>query len=162
MKRTYELHFDAITIANAALHLFFINPGVNRALEIVRVRFDQAANATSVIKTVQFVTKVSAFPTLTAATPTPLSLGGPASQITAGTAGAVGTAGVNSSAEGAGARTVLRTYTFNEGVGFEWIATDDKIILPPSHTSGFGVYLPAPLTTLTLWNGTLVFNELGQ
>jgi hypothetical protein len=47
-------------------------------------------------------TQVTAFPTLTGATPRKLKFLDPISQITGGTAGAAGTSGVNASVAGAG------------------------------------------------------------
>ncbi len=159
--KAYKISANAITLANAALHILYINPGTTRAIEIVRVRFDQSGSSTSVLKTVQFVKQVSAFATVVSATPTPLATSSGASVITGATTGAAGTCGINSSAIGGGTITVMETFTFNEATGFEWIATKDGILMPASGTSAFGVYLPAAMATLTPWNASLTFIEHG-
>lgn len=157
--RKYLLPMVNQTIAGAAT-LLWINPGATRSIEIVRVRVSQRGTATSERKAVQFVTQVSAFPTLTSTTPVALDAGAGASAITGATNGAAGTCGTDASAEGAGAKTTLEEFAFDVVNGFEWIATSkDSIILNASGSSGFGVYLPSAPTSLTNWSASLVFIE---
>jgi hypothetical protein len=105
---------------------------------------------------------VTAFPTLTSATPRKLKLLDPASQITGGTAGAAGTAGTNASVAGAGAKSEVIDDNFNVLNGWLWVPTPrDTIIMNASAASGFGIYAPVQPTTLTSWSAGLTFAELG-
>jgi hypothetical protein len=75
----------------------FINPKASpdMNLEIIRLWASQSANATSAQQRVQAVTQVTAFPTLTSATPRALKRADAISGIVGGTTGAAGTCGVN-------------------------------------------------------------------
>ena len=109
----------------------------------------------------QFVTQVTAFPTLTSATPQKTTPIDQASAITGNTAGAAGTSGVNASAEGGGSKTVLREFTFNVLTGFLWVAAQgEEYVMSAGGTSGFGVYLAATPGTLSGWTGALEFEEV--
>src|SRR5690348_8870991 len=102
MTRTFAFGGGGLTLANAAGTLAFINPAAapNFNIEILRVHISQSDNATSAQQRLQFVSQVTAFPTLVSATPRAQHLGDPnASIITGGTAGAAGTCGINASAE---------------------------------------------------------------
>lgn len=161
MAREYSISAGGITIAGATT-LVFINPGTTAALEILRMWISQSANTTTAQQRVQVVTQVTAFPTLTSFTPRKLKPGGPASVIVGGTAGAAGTCGINASAEGAGAKSVLFEDAFNVIPGWLWVATEkERIIMPPSFASGFGLYLPVTPGTLTNWAFGLNYAELG-
>lgn len=161
MAREYSIVMTSSTVA-AAKTLIFLNAGTTRAIEILRFWVGQSSTATSQQERVQVVTQVSAFPTLTSYTPRALKLGDGASAITGGTAGAAGTCGIAASAEGAGAKTVMWERPFNNLNGFEWVAAPyDSIILPPSGTSGLGIYMPDTPATTTEWAAGLIFRELG-
>ena len=155
--RRYLVSVTNFTAGNKTL--VFINPGTTRSIEIVAAEVSQSGSTTSAQQRLQFVTQVSAFPTLTAATPVALDAGAGASAITGGTAGAAGTAGVNASSEGAGAKTVLREFGFNVVNGWQWWATKDSIILNASGSSGFGLYLPAAPSSTGNWNASVTFIE---
>lgn len=162
MAREYVISADNVTMANQPVTLIFLNPGTTMSLEVLRARVTQSGTNTAAQVRVQLVRQVTAFPTLTAATPRPLKDRDPASAIVGGTAGAAGTCGVNASAEGAGSKTVLRAFAFNNLNGWEWIATpSDTIILAASSANGFGVFIPAQPTGLTGWHAELVYRELG-
>jgi hypothetical protein len=110
----------------------------------------------------QVVTQVTAFPTLTSATPAKLKRNDPVSAITGGTAGAAGTCGINASAEGAGAKTVVFEEAFNNINGWLWEPPPwGTIIMPASSSSGLGLYFPAAPGTLTGWTFSMYFRELG-
>lgn len=158
----YAVSSGGITVAGATT-LVFINPAaapqVN--LDIMRAWIGQSANATSAQQRVQLETQVSAFPTLTSATPAKLKRAGPASQITGGTAGAAGTAGINASAEGAGAKTVIFEDAFNVLNGWLWVPTPREVItMPAGSTSGFGLFLPVAPATLTNWAFGVTYAEV--
>lgn len=162
MAREYTVAGAALTLANQAVTLVFVNPGTTCSLEFLRAWASQAANATSAQQRVQLNSQVTAFPTLTAATPAKTKLLDPVSQITGGTAGAAGTAGVNASAEGAGAKTVLFPDAFNVLNGWLYVATPrETFIMNASAAAGFGLHFPAAPTTLTSWNAGVCFAELG-
>ena len=157
---TYTIPCTNVTLANQAVTLAFVNPGVDATLQIVRAWASQAANATSAQQRVQLNSQVTAFPTLTTITPQKtVELDG-VSTIVGGTAGAAGTSGINASAEGAGAKTILLPDAFNVLNGWLWVATPDEVFLhSASLSSGFGLHFPAAPTTLTAWNAGLVYAE---
>lgn len=160
MSREYSISAGGITVAGATT-LVFLNPGTTCSLEILRAWVSQSANNTSAQQRIQLVTQVTAFPTLTAATPAKLKRGDAVSAIVGGTAGAAGTAGINASAEGAGTKTVIFEDAFNVLNGWLWVPTpEERIILPASHASGLGLYFPVAPATLTNWAFGLTFREL--
>lgn len=161
MAREYSITANGLTVSGAKT-LIFLNVGTTRAIEIVRFWIGQSGTATGEMVRMQAVTQVSAFPTLTSYTPLPLKLGDGASAITGATNGAAGTCGINASAEGAGAKTVRFERSFYNLNGTEWLAgPHDSIVLAPSGTSGFGLYIPAAPTGTGGWNATLIYRELG-
>lgn len=161
MAREYSINAAGLTVS-AAKTLIFINVGTTRAIEILRFWVGFKGTATGEMVKMQAVTQVSAFPTLTSYTPLPLKLGDAASAITGGTAGAAGTCGINASAEGAGAKTVRFQRSFYNLNGTEWLAgPHDSIVLAPSGSAGFGLYIPVAPTTTSEWDATLIFRELG-
>ena len=161
MGRKYSIVFSDITVS-AAKTLVFIRPPATglKEIAICKCEIGFKENATSAQCRVQLVTQVTAFPTLTAATPQPLDLGMPVSLITGGTAGAAGTAGIAASAEGAGAKTVRYESAFNHLSGWIWVAApDEEIVIPVNSGSGFGLYLPDTPGTADGWSGTVIFEE---
>ena len=157
---TYVVPMTSVTLANQAVTLVFVNPGVDATLEFLRGWCSQAANATSAQQRVQLNTQVTAFPTLTSQAPEKTAPLDGASTIVGGTAGAAGTSGINASAEGAGAKTVLQPDAFNVLNGWLWVATPlETYMISASLASGFGLHFPAAPATLTSWNAGLVFAE---
>lgn len=157
---TYELTGINLTLANQAVTLAFINPGTTASIEILRCWASQAANATSAQQRVQLNTQVTAFPTLVSATPVATSPIDQVSKITGATTGAAGTCGVNASAEGAGAKTVMAADAFNVLNGWLWVPTPpETILMSAGLASGFGLHFPAAPTTLTSWNCGIVYRE---
>lgn len=159
--REYTVSGANITVVNAVCTLVFINPSATIGIEILRCWVSQSANATSLQQRIQLNTQVTAFPTLTSATPAKLKLSDPASGITGGTAGAAGTAGINASAEGAGAKTVLWSDAFNVLNGWLWLPTPrETIILGAGAASGFGLHFPVAPTTLSGWTFGITYAEI--
>jgi hypothetical protein len=148
-----------VTIIGGAT-LVFINPDTDVGIEILRCWIGQTGSATSEQNLASMHTQVTAFPTLTGVAPIPHLLG-ELSRIISGGAGAVGTSGVDASAEGAGAKTVIKARPFNNIVGFEWIATpEEKIILRPNAASGFGLRIVSTPASLVNWSAGVTFREL--
>lgn len=143
--------------------LLFVNPPAapNPTLEFLRWWVAQTANATSAQQRVQLETQVSVFPTLVSATPSKLKRADPnASIVVGGTAGAAGTAGVNASAEGAGAKSVILDDAFNVLNGWLLVPTPDEIIsMAAGLTSGLGLFFPVAPQTLTNWTFGANFRE---
>lgn len=153
---------ENLTVAGATT-LVFINPAAapNVNLEIMRCWVGQSANATSAQQRIQLETQVTAFPTLTSATPAKLKRASAVSVITGGTAGAAGTAGVNASAEGAGAKTSIFGDAFNVLNGWLWVPTPREcIVMPAGSASGFGLFFPAAPATLTGWTFGVNYAEV--
>lgn len=158
---TYVLSASAITLANQAVTLAWINPGATCSLEILRVEISQAANATSAQQRVQLITQVTLFPTVTSATPAKTNALDQISAIVGGTSGAAGTCGVNASAEGAGGKTIITSSAFNVLNGYLWVPTPaETITLSAGSASGFGIHFPVAPTTLTSWNVFVTYREL--
>lgn len=161
--REYSVGGDGLTLANQAVTLAFINPAAAPAmnLEIMRLWASQQGSATSAQQRIQAETQVSAFPTLVSATPRKLKFADSASVISGGTAGAAGTCGINASAEGAGAKTVMFGDNFNVLNGFLWVATPrETIVMPAGSASGFGLFLPAAAASLSNWAAGLNYGEV--
>ena len=163
MAREYTVGMLNVTVTNAVdLAQVFVNPGVTCSLEFMRAWASQAANATSAQQTVALRTQVTAFPTLTSATPRKLKLLDPVSVITGGTAGAAGTSGVNASVAGAGTKSEVIDDNFNVLNGWLWVPTPrETIIMNASAASGFGLYFPVAPATLTSWSAGVTYAELG-
>jgi hypothetical protein len=108
---------------------------------------------------IQIGTKASAFGTYTSATPQPHMLGGAASGIAGGTAGAAATSGTDASAEGAGTFTPRFEEGFNNLNGYIWVPTPEErlIILPDQAVA---LKLHGTPTTLTNWHAFITFAEL--
>jgi hypothetical protein len=142
----------------------FVNPAaaVNPNLEFLRFWVGQSANATSAQQRIQLETQVTAFPTLTSATPVKLKPSDPnASVITGGTAGAAGTAGTNASAEGAGTKTTVWDDAFNVLNGWLNVPTPPETrVMPAGSSSGLGLFFPVAPATLTNWAFGEVFREV--
>jgi len=162
MAREYNVGGGGLTLANQAVTLAFINPAATQGFEVLRAWCGQTGTATSAQQRVQFNTQVTAFPTLTSATPSKTKFNDPASAITGGTAGAAGTAGINASAEGAGTKTVVTHDTFNNLNGYLWVPTPrELIVMGAGIASGFGFHLPVAPGSLTNWQVGVTYGEIG-
>jgi hypothetical protein len=129
------------------------------SVEILRAWASQHGTSTSQNLGILLAQKASAFGTYTSTTPSPLTIGGPASGITGGTAGAAGTAGTDASAEGAGAVTDIVADGFNNLNGYLWVPTpEERIRLPPD--TAFILKIIGTPTTLTGWDFGVIYQEL--
>jgi hypothetical protein len=162
--REYSVVGQNITVANAAVTLVAINPPASRSIEIIRAWVSQNANATSAQLGIGLGFKVTAFSTLTSATPEKLKPSDPVSFITGGTAGAAGTSGINASAEGGGTFTVKYPDNFNALQGWLWtpsIAGGETYILSGADSTAFAMKFQAAPATLTGWSFGVTFREIG-
>jgi hypothetical protein len=154
MAGTYTLTGKKLTLANQAVTLTFLNPKAAPAKDLIFRRFwiGQSGITAMAQVDVQLNTQVTAFPTLVSATPAPLVGSDVASIISGGTAGAVGTCGINASAEGAGAKTVFWPDVFPNINGWLLIVTpEESIEASAGQASGVGMHLPVATSPLTNW-----------
>ena len=128
-------------------------------IEVTRMWCNQIGTETSDQLGVIVGTKASAFGTYTSTTPTALYIGGNASGITGGTAGAESTAGTDASTEGAGAVTTFWQEGFNNVVGYLWVPTPEERIIVPSDTALILKMVGTP-ATLTGWCAGINYQEL--
>lgn len=161
--REFSISAGNITVAGATT-LIFLNPAAAPSMNIEFLRYwvGQTANATSAQQRIQLVTQPTAFPTLTAATPTKLKPADPnASVIAGGTAGAAGTAGINASAEGAGTKVAVWDDAFNVLNGWLHVPTPAETrIMPAGFTSGQGLFFPAAPANTASWAFGEVYREV--
>lgn len=128
-------------------------------IEIERVWVSQSGTSTSQQLGVIIGQKVTAFGTYTSTTPSPHQIGGAASGIAGGTAGAAATSGTDASAEGAGAVTIIIQEGFNNLNGYLWVPTpEERFIVGPD--LAVIVKIVGTPTTLTGWNAGIVFDEI--
>jgi hypothetical protein len=128
-------------------------------LQILRAGVSQNGTATSQQLGIILGAKVTAFGTYTAATPTSHVIGGVASAITGATTGAESTAGVDASAEGAGAVTPIVQDGFNNLNGWLWVPTpEERITLLPD--AAIVLKIVGTPTTLTNWNAYITYLEV--
>lgn len=160
--REFSISFGGVTVAGATT-LVNVNPAAAPSvnLEFLRYWVGQSANATSAQQRIQLATKASVFPTLTSATPVKLKPADPnASVITGATSGAIGTAGTNASAEGAGAQTVVWDDAFNVLNGWLHVPTPAETrIIPAGLGNSQQLYFPVAPSTLTNWAAGLIYRE---
>lgn len=164
MAREYIVSGDNQTVV-AAPHLVHLNPSAGGAgipgFEVLRAWCSQRANATSAQQGVALGTKVTAFGTVVGATPAKTKLGDPTANLVSGTGG-VGTAGINSSANGAGTFTQVYPDNFNALNGWLWVATPpETFMFMPGGTSAFSHSFTSTPTTLTGWSFGVCYREIG-
>lgn len=160
MRGVYRIVGSALTLAGAVT-LLFVNPGTTVSLKIRRVAISQKGVTATAMQRVQLVTQVTAFPTLTSVTPAKTTPIDQASAITGGTAGAAGTCGVNASAEGAGAKTVVDEDVFNVLTGYLWVPSQgEEQVMSAGGAAGFGVYLPDAPGTASGWTAKCWYEEI--
>ena len=162
--RTYAVTFVNTTLT-AAMPFFFVNPkatGAGAALEIISFELTQNGTATSAMERVQMFTQASVFPTMVTVTPVATKFGDPASGITGGTAGAAGTVGIAGTAVGAGTKTSLFSWGFNNlnGLTRIFVPEERPTIGIAATAQGLGLWFPAGPTALTGWDFNLVYAEL--
>lgn len=165
MAREYTVSGDNITVA-VAPQLVFLNPAAGGAgvpgFEVLRAWASQRANATSAQQGIRLGTKLTVFPTLVSATPAKTKLGDPTASLVGNTTGAAGSAGINSSANGAGAEIGVVPDNFNVLNGWLWVATPPETFqLMPGGTSGFFQQFTSTPGTLTAWSFGVCYREIG-
>lgn len=158
----YSLSAGGITLANQAVTLTFVNPAAAPNLRLVFRRFwiNQSSNMTAVNLRWQLNTQVTAFPTLVNQAPNKLYIADSASIITGATTGAAGTCGINASAEGAGAKTIIYADSFNTTNGALLVLTPEETVeMGAGSASGLGMHLPVAPGTLTNWVFGCIWTE---
>lgn len=161
--REYTVTGAAITVAGAST-LVAINPAAGQTIEIIRAWCSQSQNATSAQQRIELGYKSAVFSTLTSATPAKTKSSDPASLIIGGTAGAAGTAGINASAEGAGATSVIIPDAFNVLVGYLWtpnFSLGETIMLNSAAAAAFYMKFPVAPASLANWAFGVTYRELG-
>jgi hypothetical protein len=163
--RTYTVSGDNLTVA-ASPQLVFLNVSAGGAAvpgyEILRAWVSQRANATSAQQGVRLGTKLTVFPTLVSATPAKTSLGLPTANLVGNTTGAAGSAGINSSANGAGVEVGIYPDNFNVLNGWLWVPTPAETMLAmPGCTSGNFLQFTSTPGTLTGWSFGVAYREIG-
>ena len=129
-------------------------------IKIHRMWASQDENATSAMVRVSWGFKEDAQDTVASATPVGHNKNAPTAAIHGGTDGATGHCGVNASAQGAGAYTVIGTDAFNALNGWLWIPTpDERIELQYAATTTFVLCFPVSATTTAGWNFGVTFEE---
>jgi len=156
MAGAYSLNGAALTLANQAVTLTFINPIASPNVDFSFRRFwcgQSAATTYTGNQRVQLNTQVTAFPTLVNVAPAKLANIDAASVISGNTTGAAGTSGVNASAEGAGAKTVIWADAFSPANGWLLVLTPDEYIeMGAGSANGLGMHFPVAATTLSNWS----------
>lgn len=128
-------------------------------IEIERIWVSQIGTETSEQLGIIIGQKASAFGTYTSTTPAPHVLGGAASGITGGTAGAAATAGTDATAEGAGSVTTTIEEGFNNLNGYLWVPTpEERLVLGPD--TAVIVKMVGTPTTLTGWCAGITYREI--
>ena len=128
-------------------------------IRLLRAWCGQQASETSDQLGVMIAQKASAFGTYTSTTPTPHFVGGPASAIVGGTAGAEATAGTDASAEGAGTVTPIIYDGFNNLNGWLWVPTPEERIIVPTDTAVILKIVGTP-AALGNWSAGITYEEL--
>ena len=162
MAIAYAINMSASTIvADASLICLRAATALSSrasVLTLIEARVSQQGTSTSQQLGIIIGQKVSAFGTFTSATPSPLVVGGVASGITGSTSVAAASAGVDASAEGAGAVTNIVTDAFNNLNGWLWVPVPEARITVSIDLAVVLKIVGTP-TTLTNWNATLTFLE---
>ena len=126
---------------------------------ILRAWVGQQASEVSDQLGVMIALKASAFGTYTSTTPQGHFVGGRASGIVGGTAGAEGTAGTDASAEGAGTVTPIIYDGFNNLNGWLWVPTPEERIIVPADTAIILKIVGTP-AALGNWSAGITYLEL--
>jgi hypothetical protein len=165
MGRLYNLIGENLTVGTGAV-LASLNTGDHDIdpggrIKIRRVEITQSGSTTAAMIRAALATRtLDATFTLTAATPTPVTAGGPAATLTGGTNGVTAlNCGVASSADTNGTYINKWYASFCNLNGWLWIPTPGEELLIPSGTI-FVVKLLAAPTTTTGWNIGVTFEEL--
>lgn len=163
--REYDVVGQTQTVT-AGCTLVLINPPAARLIEIVRcwMGITGVASAQATFG-IQLGLKAAVFGTYVAATPAKHNTSDAASFIAGNTTGAAATAGINASAEGAGAVTLLYPDTVNPQIPWVWLPSQNngetyKVSGADSLAFQMKLVGTAP-STLAGWNFGVTFRELG-
>jgi len=149
-------------VADATLviiHTAAANTSRASGIQILRAWVSQNGTVTSQQLGILLSQKASAFGTYVSATPSPHFLGGVASGIVGGTAGAAGTCGVKATGEGAGTVTDIIPDNFNNLNGWLYLPTPEERFIVPLDTAIILKIIGTP-ATLTGWTAGITYNEL--
>ena len=158
---TYTVGMNNVTIvADATLVIIHTQStlGAGSEITLTRAWVSQLSAETSQQLGVILGQKASAFGTYTSTTPAPHRIGGVASGIAGGTAGAEGTAGTDASAEGAGTVTTTIEDGFNNLNGWLWVPTPEERITVPTDIAVILKIVGTP-TTLDNWCAGITYIE---
>lgn len=159
MRGVYTVSGTNQTVLNALVTLIFVNPATTVSARFLRFWVSQRANATSAQQGIQISTQVTAFPTVVSATPAKTTNIDQASAIVGGVGGA-GTAGINASAEGAGAKTIIVPDNFNVLNGWLYVPTPAEASdAPAANAAGTGLVFSAGQGTQSGWAFGLTYQE---
>jgi hypothetical protein len=128
-------------------------------IRILRAWCSQSTTEASEQLGIQLCLQASAFGTFSSATPRPHFVGGRASGIVGGTAGAEGTAGTDASSNAAGTKTEVIADSFNNLLGWLWIPTEREQIIVPADTS-ITLAMIGTATVLNNWFAGITYEEL--
>lgn len=164
MGRRYIISGENLSLGTGDVLLAFQPAAAGSAgsiIEVERVEITQNATATPAQARISLGSRTTAGTlTMTAATPNPLVLGGPASAISGGTSPLTAAkAGVNSSADSGGTYTATWPCNPNNQCGYLWIPIPEhKLLVLPGEL--FVVYFLAPPGTTTGWTVTAAIHEV--
>lgn len=127
-------------------------------ITLLRAWISQQASEVSDQLGIMIALKASAFGTYTSTTPQAHFVGGRASGIAGGTAGAEGTAGTDASAEGAGTVTPIIYDGFNNLNGWLWVPTPEERIRVPLDT-GLILKIVGTPGALGNWSAGITYEE---
>ncbi|MCH8129876.1 MAG: glycerol-3-phosphate dehydrogenase/oxidase [Acidobacteria bacterium] len=148
-----------VTIAGGKV-LVWINVDGDVGIDVLRCWMGQDSTETNEQQRVDLITQVTVFPTVTSVEPAPHLFGAP-SKIDGATNGAAGKCGIDSTNDGAGAQTLILADSFNNLLGWLWVATpEERIIIRAGGASGFGMKLATVPTTKTGWSFGVTYREI--
>jgi hypothetical protein len=133
------------------------------AVAIIRAWCKQTGTTTPAQQEIRWFRKLATFPTLVSSDPKATRPGfDPPSGLVGATTGAAGTTGVNASAEGGGAETVLWDDAFNNIIGYDWIAAgpDDYLVIGPDVAIGLKFPTAPAAGFLAGWTFGLTYIEI--
>lgn len=160
-QRTFTVSGRNISLAaRAGISLAILRPDTDYAFEALRCWANQRGTGTSEQLEISWGIQATAFGTYISATPRPATIG-QTSKMIGGTSGALGSAGINTTTEGAGARTFHHDEAFNNLNGFLLIWTpEERPKVEANDANGLILFLQVQPTTLTGWNFGVTFQEL--
>jgi len=158
---TYTVGGENITITGSNTLVGIMPPASGVGIRILKAWASQYGTATSQQVGIKHVTQVTAFPSVTSATPAKEQTQNPnASVITGAATIAAGKCGINASAENGGAKTTIFADSFNNLNGYFWNPGPvGAIELPAGSSSSYGLVLLSTPSTLTGWTFGIEYEE---